>query len=52
MGAGTGSGSKGSRLATWIFVAAVAGVLAGWAANAMAPDAAGAATTCRTSSCG
>jgi len=43
MGAGAGSGSKGSRLATWIFVAAVAGVLGGWAGNALSPDAATAA---------
>ena len=44
MGAGGGGAAKGSKLATWIFVAAVAGVLAGWAANAWSPDAATAAT--------
>jgi Na+/H+-dicarboxylate symporter len=34
----------GSKLTTWILVAAVAGVAAGWAGNAWAPDAAAAAT--------
>ncbi|HQR72714.1 MAG TPA: dicarboxylate/amino acid:cation symporter [Burkholderiaceae bacterium] len=34
---------KGSRLATWILVAAVAGVLAGWAAHEFSSDAASAA---------
>lgn len=42
-GAAQEGAPKGSRLATWILVAAVAGVLAGWAAHEFAPDAAGAA---------
>jgi len=33
----------GSKLTTWILLAAVAGIGAGWAANALAPDAAAAA---------
>ncbi len=44
MAAGTGGRNKGSKLATWIFIAAVAGVVAGWAANSFAPDAASAGT--------
>ena len=42
MGAAGGGAAKGSKLATWIFVAAVAGVIAGWAANSVALDAAAA----------
>ena len=43
-GAAHGGASKGSRLATWILVAAAAGVAAGWAAHEFSPDAATAAT--------
>ena len=40
-----GSGStKGSKLATWILIAAVAGIAAGWAGNRLAPDPAAAAS--------
>ncbi|MBS1133258.1 MAG: Proton/glutamate symport protein or Sodium/glutamate symport protein [Burkholderiaceae bacterium] len=42
-GAAHGGAPKGSRLATWILVAAAAGVLAGWAAHEFSPDAAAAA---------
>jgi len=43
-GAAQAEATKGSRLATWIFVAALAGVATGWAAHEFSPDAASAAT--------
>src|SRR5512134_2013144 len=43
MGVGAGGSSKGGTLATWILIAAVAGVFAGWAGNKLSPDAASAA---------
>ena len=43
-GSEVSKGSKGSKLATWILVAAAAGIVAGWAGNAFSPDAATAAT--------
>ncbi len=43
-GAAQEGASKGSRLATWILVAAAAGVLAGWAAHEFSPDTATAAS--------
>ena len=43
-GAAQGKASKGASLAIWIFAAALAGIVAGWAAHEFSPDTATAAT--------